>query len=342
MSLETYSESEGFIRFELRALGTENVLLLAGPDRPELRTAAQDAFDTIERLEQSLSKFLPQSDVSLLNALGATRPVRVGRELVRLLQLSREAWELTEGALDPTVGELMRAWGLVDMEGRVPSDGEIVKLLSRCGMQHVGFDDRAGTAWFTRGGVSIDLGAIGKGYVVDVVTARLLERGMKAGLFLSGRSSIACWGLPSGEADWRFEVVHPDGGDEPLVEIISEPGSISTSGAYARRFVRGWNEYGHILDPRTGMPARGIQSVTVWTRSAVLGDVLSTALFVLGTKALEAGGPIERLTRAWTPPGEEARASIVYAAEDPSLWGGLRIGTFHLGAPGFRLSTPVS
>ena len=146
MSLESYGDSPGFVRFETRALGTENVLLLATPDGPEARRAAQEAFETLERIEQSLSKFLPQSDVSLLNALGDSRVVRVGSEVVRLLALSREAWELTEGAFDPTVGELMLAWGLVDMAGRVPSDAEIAALRSCCGMCHVGFDPAEGTA----------------------------------------------------------------------------------------------------------------------------------------------------------------------------------------------------
>lgn len=337
MSLESYGDSPGFVRFETRALGTENVLLLATPDGPEARRAAQEAFETLERIEQSLSKFLPQSDVSLLNALGDSRVVRVGSEVVRLLALSREAWELTEGAFDPTVGELMLAWGLVDMAGRVPSDAEIAALRSCCGMCHVGFDPAEGTAWFTRPGVSIDLGAIGKGYAVDAVASSLKARGIDTGLFISGRSSIVAWGSPPDGEGWRFEIVHPLGEDTPLAEIEAEPGSLSTSGAYARRFVQGGKEYGHLLDPRTGRPAQPMKSVTVWTRSAVLGDVLSTALFVLGARALEPGGAVERLARAWTPPGEEPRASVLYAREDTSVWGGLRTGTFHLGAPGFKL-----
>ncbi len=341
-TLETYGESADFVRFEIQALGTENVLLLEGPDSPEVRSAAQDAFETLERIEQSLSKFLPQSDVSLLNALGASRQVRVGQEVVRLLKLSREAWEATGGAFDVTVGELMHAWGLVDMEGRVPSEREIVQLRSRCGMHHVGFDEGEGTAWLARPGLSVDLGAIGKGHAVDVLTSRLQERRRGSGLFISGRSSIACWGAPPGETGWRFEVVHPEGEDEPLGVIMAEPGSISTSGSYARRFVRGWREYGHVIDPRTGKPAGGMKSVTVWTPSAVLGDVLSTALLVLGSGALEPHGPVEKLTRAWARACEEARASILYAEVDPSRWGGLRIGTFHLGRPGFKLLSSIS
>lgn len=339
MSLETYSESGHFARHEVRALGTENVLLLAGQPRNELDAAAQEAFETVDRLEQALSKFVPHSDVGLLNALGASQPVQVGQDLLRILELSRQAWEATAGAYDPTVGELLHAWGLVDLQGRIPGDAELAGLRSRTGFGQVGFDVARGVAWLERPGVSIDLGAIGKGYIVDVVVERLKERGVSAGLFVSGRSSLVAWGLPPDGKPWCFEVVHPTAPQETLCELEAEAGAISSSGAYARRFVRGWKEYGHVLDPRTGRPAAGLKAATVWTSSAVLGDVLSTSLFVLGRVALDPGGCVERLAGSWAPPGEEPRVSVLWVEEDSSQWGGLRIGTFHLGRPAFTISS---
>jgi thiamine biosynthesis lipoprotein len=336
--LESYSEpGSGLFRFEGRAMGTENVLLLQGDDEGALRRAAQDAFETLDRLEQSLSKFLPQSDVSLLNAFGAERPVRVSAEVIELLALSRDAWEASGGAFDPTIGELVHAWGLVDMEGRIPTEGEILSLLARKGMNRVGFDVDRSVAWFTSPGMSVDLGAIGKGYAVDAVSSRLQARGVTAGVFISGRSSIAAWGSAPGAQTWKIEVVHPEDPDESLAELEVEPGSISTSGAYVRKFRKGWKEYGHLLDPRTGRPAEGVAAVTVWTESALLGDVLSTAIFILGVSALEAGGCVERLARAWSPSGEP-RASILLARPCPGRWGGLELETFHIGRPAFTLS----
>ncbi len=339
MLLESYSEPDsGLLRFETLAMGTQNVLLLAGGDPGSLRGAAQEAFEELDRLEQRLSKFIPSSDVALLNSLGASRPVRVGEDLRRLLLLSRQAWELTGGAFDPTIGELMRAWGLVDMEGRIPDDAEIQDLLSMRGMHHVLADPDARTASFDRPGVSIDLGAIGKGYAVDLIAKRIQARGIEAGALISGRSSVLVWGAPPGDARWKLEVVHPDDPEESLAVLEVEPGAVSTSGAYARRFFRGGKEYGHVIDPRTGRPARGLKGVTIWTESAILGDVLSTALFVLGREALAPGGCGEKLAAAWARPGGAPRGSALLVEEAPGVWGGLKAETFHIGAPGFTLS----
>lgn len=339
MSLETYGESPSFLRFEAFALGTENALLLPSTDDSAARRAAQEAWGTIELVEQSLSKFLPQSDLSLLNRLGGEGPVHVSPQLRELLRLSHEAWELSEGAFDPTVGELLHAWGLVDLEGRIPSEDEILRLRARCGMCHVHLDAERGTVALGRG-VSLDLGGIGKGHAVDRVAAGLEKWGFDRWLFSSGRSSIAAHGEPPGGGAWRFEIVHPEEPEETLCEVAAEPGVISSSGAYARRFVRGWKEYGHVLDPRTGKPAQTLRCATLWTETAVLGDVLSTVLFVLGKGALTRGGPLERIARAWALPGREPRFSVLYAEEAPECWGGLRIGTFHFGRPGFTLSSP--
>ncbi len=315
-------------------MGTVNVLLLWGLPESPLRSAAQEAFETFERLEGALSKFLPSSDVSLLNLLGASRPVRVGRDLAFLLERAREAWEATGGAFDPAIGSVLGAWGLVDLEGRVPSPSEIEAARLSSGMAHVRIDP-SGAVSFERPGVSLDLGAIAKGYAVDVVAERLKALGIPSGAVIAGRSSAAVWGEPPSGDAWRFEVVHPSDPDRSLRTLYVEPGAVSTSSASERKFVRGGREYGHVIDPRTGAPARGVKCATVWTESALLGDVLSTTLFILGREALEEGGAAQRLLERW---GGTAgpRASVLLALENPRVWGGLELLERHFGAPGFR------
>jgi len=310
------------LSYRHRALGTWNTLLLAdpGPDsRQETDRAAQAAFVLLDRLEDELSRFRSESEVSLLNALGASRPVPVGRALFEILETARKAWEETGGAFDPTVGPLMDAWGFPRGPARVPPPEEIARLLLSRGMDHLILDREAHTARFDREGVAIDLGAIGKGYAVDRLQALLRERGVPAGAIVSGRSTIALWGRP--RDPWRLAVVHPESAGETIATLEVEEGSVSTSGAYEEKFVHQGVEYGHLLDPRTGSPVRSAtRSVTVWTPTALEGDVLSTAFFVLGP------GEARRLL-------EGRRASAAFVLDDPSAWGGLRIDTFHSGPP---------
>ena len=332
--IESYSQpGSGFERHEAWALGTLNVLLLNG-DRED----AQAAFDCLNAIEQRLSKFLPESDVSLLNTLGSSRPVTVGKELLELIHRSREAWELTGGAFDPTIGPLMQAWGLVDMEARTPDSIELARLLECRGMDLVEMDPETCTVSFTRPGVSLDLGAIGKGYAADRIANLLRGRGVEAGAILSGRSTVLAWGLPAEEECWQVEVCHPGNEDETLCRLAMLPGALSTSSA-AERFVRSEGKtYGHIIDPRDGLPTSTIEGATIWTPQAALGDVLSTALFILGREALAEDGCVEKLVRAWTPPGEAPRASIILAEKSSGNWGGVEWESFHIGEPGFEAS----
>jgi thiamine biosynthesis lipoprotein len=319
-------------------MGTLNVLLLDSDDDRLAQDLAQEAFAELERLEQLLSKFLPESELSLVNTLGADQEVFVGEELADVLSTSQRAWQLSGGAFDPTVGPLLEAWGLVSGEGRVPSPSETTALLDRVGMQHVLVDRDRRAVRLGRRGVALDLGGIGKGYAAGRIVARLRSRGVNTGAFLSGRSSVVVWGAPRDESGWRLEIVDPQDPGRGLCRLRVEPGAVSSSGGY-ERFVRaGGRVWGHVIDPRTGRPVDQVLSVlsaTVWTEDAVLGDVLSTALFVLGSEALQAGGAVEKLSRGWAPERGPARVSVLLVERDPAKWGGRRVETVHFGSPGF-------
>ncbi|HLU47029.1 MAG TPA: FAD:protein FMN transferase, partial [Planctomycetota bacterium] len=323
--LETYELRDGWERHALRALGTENVFLLRRPEgEPSLGPLVQRVFDLVLGLERTLSKFDPQSELAFVNSAAAQRPVVVGPDLLRVLTLAREAWERTEGAFDPAIGLLLELWGLVDMTPREPSDEEIAEALEIVGMRHVEIDVERATVRFARPGPILDLGGIGKGYIVDRVVELLRAGGVEGGAVVAGRSTIATWGRsPSGER-WRAAIEHPSEPGEVLFEVeLVEPGVLSSSGAAERRLRRGSREWGHVIDPRTGRPVRTILGATVWTRSAILGDVLSTALFVLGGDATRDGGPLESLARAWAENGDAARASLIWLEENPGVWGGI-------------------
>lgn len=321
-------------------MGTENVILLAGDDAPALRKAAQEAIDLLVRLEQALSRFLPGSDVSLVNLLAAERPVRVGRDLLRVLELARLGWQATGGAFDPSVGPLVEAWRHAGEESRIPEDREIERLRAATGMDRVHIED-GGAVRLERPGMSLDLGGIGKGYAVDRLAERLQALGVPAGAVISGRSSIRTWGAPPGEERWRFEVAHPEEPGRGIRGLVAEAGAVSSSAAYEKRFSIRGKEYGHIIDPRRGFPVSGkTRSATAWTRTGAAGEVLSTGLFVLG----EGGSPAEAMARAvaeaFREPSDQgpARASALLVLEDPGEWGGLRTETCFAGPPAFEAS----
>jgi thiamine biosynthesis lipoprotein len=261
----------------------------------------------------------------------------VGDDCLELVSRSREAWELSGGAFDPSVGPLLEAWGLVEGGGRVPADEEIAALLQLRGMDLVSIDQGSGTLRYERHGVRLDLGGIGKGWVVDACVRRARELGVVDGAVLSGRSTIRVWGTPPRGGRWRVRIDDPEGSDDGLATLELDAGALSTSGQSARCFRRGVELYGHVIDPRVGRPVRAQLGATVWTRDATSGDVLSTALLVLGPDAAAVDGPLESIVRAWTAPGDAPRASFLWLEEDSTVWGGRRVATRSIGEPGFRV-----
>lgn len=320
-------------RHERLLLATWNVLLLVdrsgSPKRSrELDMAAAGAFELMESLEAELSRFVPESEVSLMNAIAATRPVPVSATLAELLEASRRAWEVTRGAFDPTVGPLMQAWGFWGGGARVPDDDEIEQLLRCRGMDLIELDGETGLVSFARPGVSFDPGAIGKGLIVDRLVAHLRAAGVEDGAVLSGRSTLVVWGSAPDGGPWRVGVANPRSPDEPLLELRVAPGAVSTSAAYERRVSVEGVDYGHVIDPRTGRPSSRSLGVTVWTPNSMSGDVASTALFVLGREEGE-----EIL-------GDLAPISAIFLEADSSSWGGIRAVERHAvagGTPGFEI-----
>jgi hypothetical protein len=135
-------------------------------------------------------------------------------------------------------------------------------------------------------------------------------------------------------------VEHPLEPEKVLCTLLVEPGAVSSSSTTERRFFRRGKEYGHVLDPRTGRPARGVRSVTLWTETALLGDVLSTAAYVLGRDALSPGGPVETLAQRWHEGEDEPRVSVLLIEENPRLWGGIETIVRHFGHPAFEVEEP--
>ena len=337
--LESYSRDQAFERFSIWAMGTDNVLLLPTGDaqagRPKNAAGnhsapgalAQAAFRALERLERILSKFREDSDLTEVNLSGAQREVRVDEHLFRTLEFAKTAWEITGGRFDPTVGPLMEAWGLVDLAGRVPGEEELTRLRENCGMDKVVLDADSQTVRLTKPGVQLDLGGVGKGYAADRLVEDLQSAGVASGAVLCGRSTTVTWGLPPGESRWRFEVVHPDEPSVGLTTLDAVPGAVSSSGAYERNVRVGTKSYGHILDPASGRPSGGARSATVWTGNGLLGDVLSTVLY-LDPDWLADPHRLHALARA---ADQEARCSALLVEADSTAWGGLKTRTVHVG-----------
>ncbi len=271
-----------------RAMATTFEIVLLGDDRDFLAAAGHEALDEVERLEEQLSVYVPTSEVSWVNERAAIEPVRVEPRLFDLLQLSARLSEETQGAFDITAGPLVKAWGFYRQQGVVPSAETIAQTLEHVGMRHVLLDEGDSTVRFDRAGVEINLGSIGKGYAVDRAAAVLRNLGVEAALIHGGYSTIYALGAPPDAEGWVIGIRHPLDEEKHITTVTLRDQALSTSGSYEQFFEVDGKRYSHILDPRTGTPARGMWSSSVIAPSATESDALSTAFFVLGEEGARA------------------------------------------------------
>ena len=247
------------------------------------------ALDRVEALEEVLTVYRDDSEVSRLNATAHLGPTPVGSDVFRLLRLASEIGRQTRGAYDVTAGALSLAWGFTRGPKRVPPPAEIAHAMSRTGMNHLSVDAHAKTVQFDAPGVVVNFGSIGKGYAIDEAANVVRDHWWPTpALIHSGNSSVFALGSPDGllGGPWRIGLRNPFDPSRPLGEIALRDRGLGTSGAAFQQFESGGRLYGHILDPRTGEPPEhGPASVSVLAPTAAEADALSTAFYLMGPSA---------------------------------------------------------
>jgi thiamine biosynthesis lipoprotein ApbE len=184
-------------QFTWRAMGTEFTLYLPDGEREWAAGVAGELQEETRRLERQLSLYLPDSDLCYLNAHAHEQPVRVEPELFRLLQTCQSLYALTQGAFDPTVTPLLRLWGFVDKQYRVPDPDAIEQALERVGMELVLLEPSGCWVYYALPGVELSFGAIGKGWAIAQCVRILRELGVGNALVGAGGSTLYALGAPA-------------------------------------------------------------------------------------------------------------------------------------------------
>ena len=289
------------------AMATRFEMVLHGEDELGLRAAGEEALDEITALASQLNFYGADSEITRINAGAALGPVPVEPGLFRLLQEAKRVHGLSGGAFDITVAPLMRCWGFADGKHRVPSPGELAKARECVGMDLVHLDAETFTVQFERPGVRVDLGAIGKGFALEIAGEILREAGVTSALIHGGTSTVCAIGSPPAEAFWKTAIEHPGWGrpdaDVPehkrLVAVAKlRDEALSVSAVWGRAFEERGVSYGHVLDPRSGQPAQNALLAAVALPSGTAADARSTALLVSGGAGLAALGQAGESSRS--------------------------------------------
>lgn len=264
------------VRRSVASMGTGLEIEVEASDRAAALSASERALRAVRACETRLSTWGQESELARLNRTPVGEACVVSEELARELDAARSVWRETQGAFDPAVGGLVRAWDLRGV-GRRPSPAELEAARVPDGLAAL---DLLGTrAVRTVPQLVLEEGGFGKGAGLDAALAALAGEGVRAArLDLGGQ--LASLGEPL-----EVGVAHPLDRSRSVVTWTLPAGSVATSGNSERARVVDGERVGHLLDPRSGTPARDFGSVSVWAESALRADALATGLFVLGPDA---------------------------------------------------------
>lgn len=241
---------------------------------PEISPKAEDE---IMRLDKMLDRGDQESEIYEMNH--AEEAVTVSDEIVEIISMARDVSVKSGGAFDITIAPVMDAWGFYSKNYHVPSDDELDVLLEKVDYSKILLEENTVTV---PDGMELDLGGIAKGYTSDRLMKLFRREGVHSAIVSLGGNVQAFGRKPDGSL-WRVAIQDPEKPDSYIGSLSIENMAVVTSGSYQRYFERDGVTYHHIIDPSEGRPAdNGLSSVTIITESGMLGDALSTALFVLG------------------------------------------------------------
>jgi thiamine biosynthesis lipoprotein len=253
-------------------------------DEPAAQAAFDEVFREFDRLDALMSVWKNGSDVLKINAAAGDHAVAVDPDVREILHIANQVSVWTSGAFDVTFGVLSDVWKFdQDQDDSIPGPEAIRARLALVDYRAITIDDRAGTVLLKRKGMRINLGGIGKGYAVDHAVAILRRRGLRDFMIQAGGDMYV--GGRRGDRAWRLGIADPRGSHDPFATVEISDSTFSTSGDYERAFVKNGRRYHHILDLRTGEPARESRSVTLVTDRAVIADALAKGVFILGPVA---------------------------------------------------------
>ena len=269
-------------RQTFRAMAAEHEIQLAAPDIDRARRAADAAIADVMRIEAKYSRYRDDSVTSRINRAAGGFEVAIDAETAALLRYADECYGLSGGLFDITSGVLRRVWDFRRDPPVLPTPAELASAVALVGWREVEWTAKA--IRLPRAGMQIDFGGIGKEYAADRVATLCLEHGMRHGLVNLG-GDIRAIGPQADGTPWRVGIRHPRVQDAAVAGFDLAAGALATSGDYERYFEIAGQRYCHILNPKTGMPVRYWQSVSVVSPLCVVAGSCATIAMLLEADA---------------------------------------------------------
>lgn len=265
----------------VKLMGSRFEITVVAEDELKSENYIEIAIAEISRIEKLISEWDSKSQTSEINRQAGIQAVKVDQELFNLIKRSLQISKLTQGAFDISYASMDKIWQYDGSMKSMPTPEEIKKSVEKVGYQYIKLDEINSTVFLLKSGMKIGFGAIGKGYAADKTKALLMSLDVKSGI-INASGDLNSWGKqPNGES-WKVGITNPLNKEKVFSWMPIDNSAVVTSGNYEKYVEFNGIKYSHIINPRTGYPAVGLNSVTIFNKSAELADALATAVFVMG------------------------------------------------------------
>ena len=262
-------------------MGSRFDITIVAKDSLTAENYIDSVISEMRRIEYLISDWKPNTQIANVNRNAGIAPVVVDREVFELTQRSLYFSKITDGAFDISYAALDKIWKFDGSMKRMPTAEEIQQSVSKVGYKNMVLDSAASTIFLTLKGMKIGFGAMGKGYAADKGRALMEAKGIKAGI-VNASGDLTTWGSKPDGSSWRIGITNPFDEAKFIVVIPLKREAVTTSGSYEKFVEFNGQRYSHIINPKTGYPATGLISVSVFGPSAEIANGISTAMMVLG------------------------------------------------------------
>ncbi len=265
----------------LKLMGTRFEITVVAPNEEIGYINIDEAVSEIQRIEKIISSWDEESETALINRNAGIKPVKVSPELFNLIERSIRISEITDGAFDISFASIDHIWKFDGSMKMAPDDSDIKKSIAKIGYKKIELDPENSTVFLPERGMKIGFGAIGKGYAADRAKELLVSKEVKGGI-INASGDLTTWGTKVTGEKWLVGITNPLNKKKAFGWLPIVESSVATSGNYEKYIQLDGKRYSHIIDPRTGYPTTGINSVTIFAKQAELCDALATSVFILG------------------------------------------------------------
>ena len=275
------SYSQTIYKKKLAMLGSPFEISVVANDSIKANEYSNLAINEVKRIENLISDWIPTTQISEINKNAGIQPIKVDEEVFDLVERAIKISKLTNGAFDISYASMDKIWKFDGSMKEMPTPEAIKKSVEKIGYQNIILDKENKTIFLKLTGMKLGLGGIGQGYIADKVKELLQSKGCHSGL-VNVSGDINTWGKqPNGEL-WTVGIVNPMNKNKVFATFPLDNSAVETSGNYEKFVTFNGIRYSHIIDPRTGYPATGIVSVSVFAKQTEIADALATGIFVLG------------------------------------------------------------